>query len=109
MVVAIIGSRGLEIVDIEKYVPPETKELVSGGANGVDSCVRKFAEQKAIPYTEFAPEYERYKKGAPMVRNKKIAEYADEVIALWDGKSRGTKSVVDHCHKIGKKVSVHIL
>ena len=33
--------------------------------------------------------------------------YADEVIAFWDGSSRGTRYVIEHCKKRGKKVAVY--
>ena len=50
-----------------------------------------------IKLTEFLPQYDRYKRGAPLKRNIQIAEYADKVFAFWDGVSRGTKFVIDYC------------
>ena len=38
-----------------------------------------------------------------------IVEYADAVLAFWDGKSRGTSFVIDYCHKIEKKIDVFVL
>ena len=52
------------------------------------------------------PEYERYGRGAPIVRNKQIVDYADEVVAFWDGKSKGTLSVIKYCEKTGKRCRV---
>ena len=49
----------------------------------------------------FLPEYSRYGRGAPLKRNPQIIEYADVVIAFWDGKSKGTKYVIDNCKKTG--------
>lgn len=57
--------------------------------------------------TEFLPEYSKYGRGAPLVRNDLIIDYADEVIAFWDGKSRGTKYVIEKCKSKNKKVTVH--
>lgn len=37
MKVAVIGSRGLTVPDLDKYLPPDTTEIVSGGAKGVDT------------------------------------------------------------------------
>ena len=56
--------------------------------------------------TEFFPDYKRYGKLAPLYRNIQIIEYADEVIAFWDGKSTGTKYVIDNCMKTGRKIRV---
>ena len=108
MKVAVIGSRNLTIDDLGRYLPAETTEIVSGGARGVDTSAREYAMANSIRLTEFLPEYEKYKKGAPLKRNLQIIEYADMVVAFWDGKSKGTKFVIDNCNKIGKKVIVYI-
>ncbi len=108
MKVAVIGSRGLTVNDLEKYLPEDTTEIVSGGAKGIDACARDYAMSHDIKLTEFLPEYSRYGRGAPLKRNLQIIEYADVVIAFWDGKSRGTKYVIDNCKKHGVQVDVHI-
>lgn len=99
MIVAIIGSRGLNITNLEEYLPDGVTEIVSGSAKGVDTCAREYAHAHNLKLTEFLPEYNRYKKGAPLKRNIKIIEYADCVIAFWDGSSKGTKFVIDECEK----------
>ena len=106
MKIAIIGSRNLKVEALDEYLPSEVSEIVSGGAVGIDSCAREYAIRNEIKLTEFLPEYDKYKRGAPIVRNRKIVEYADEVIALWDGESRGTLSVIKYCEKIGKKCRI---
>ena len=107
MKVAIIGSRTIFIENIKDYIPQGTTEIVSGGAKGVDSCAKLFAEENNLKYTEFLPEYKKYGRAAPIKRNYKIVEYADIIIALWDGISKGTKSVIDYCNKAGKKVQIY--
>ena len=109
MKVAIIGSRNLIIKDLQNYIPENVTEIVSGGARGIDSCAGEYAIAHGLKLTEFLPEYDKYGKGAPLKRNLLIIDYADEVIALWDGTSRGTKYVIDNCKKKGKKVTVHTL
>ena len=108
MKVAVIGSRGLTINDLGKYLPEDTTEIVSGGAKGIDTCARNYALSHDLKLTEFLPEYNKYGRGAPLKRNLQIIEYADVVIAFWDGKSRGTKYVIDNCKKLGVQVDVHI-
>ncbi len=54
------------------------------------------------------PEYERYGRSAPLKRNLLIIDYADYVLAFWDGKSYGTKYVIDNCKKKNKPVRVLI-
>ena len=106
MKVAVIGSRGISVPDLGKYLPPETTEIVSGGAKGVDTSAREYATAHNIKLTEFLPEYGKYGRGAPLKRNIQIIEYADLVLAFWDGKSRGTKYVIDNCEKRGVPVTV---
>ncbi len=109
MRVAVIGSRGLSIDNLGEYLPENTTEIVSGGAKGVDSCARAYAVRQGLKLTEYLPEYERYGRAAPLKRNITIIENADLVLAFWDGKSRGTKSVIDNCKKRNIPVAVYML
>ena len=108
MKVAVIGSRSLHIPIpiLATYIPSQVSEIVSGGARGIDTCARSFAETNDIKLTEFLPEYDKYGRSAPLKRNIQIIDYADEVVAIWDGKSRGTAFVIHECRKRDKKVTV---
>lgn len=109
MKVAVIGSRGLSVSDLGRYLPENTTEIVSGGAKGVDTSAREYALAHGIKLTEFLPEYTMFGRSAPLKRNITIIEYSDIVLAFWDGKSRGTKFVIDNCRKLGVEVRVYIL
>ena len=109
MRVAVIGSRGLVVDDLGKYLPKETTEIVSGGARGIDTCAREYAQQHGLKLTEYLPEYSKYRRGAPLKRNITIIENADLVLAFWDGTSRGTKYVIDNCRKRNIPVEIHLL
>ena len=109
MRVAVIGSRGLMVDDLGKYLPNETTEIVSGGARGIDACAREYALRHGLKLTEYLPEYDRYGRSAPLKRNIKIIENADLVLAFWDGMSRGTKYVIDNCRKRNIPVEIHLL
>lgn len=104
---AVIGSRGLQISNLENYLPDAITEIISGGARGIDTCAKEYAAEHGIKYTEFLPEYSRYGKAAPLKRNLQIIAYADEVIAFWNGCSRGTEFVIRHCAKKNKKITVY--
>ncbi len=99
MKIAIIGSRTIENIDLKKYLPEHCDEVVSGGAKGVDRKAAEYAITHNLKLTEFLPDYKRYNKGAPLIRNKQIVDYTDAVIAFWDGKSKGTLSVINYCKK----------
>lgn len=109
MKAAIIGSRGLVLntSDIEFYLPAATTEIISGGAKGVDALAKNFAIENNYNYVEFLPNYEKYGKAAPLIRNNEIIDCADIVIALWDGKSKGTEYVINECKKIGKSLIIY--
>ena len=107
MKIAIIGSRNVKLISLEKYVS-QNDEIISGGAKGVDACAAEYARANSIKLTEFLPQYEIYGRAAPIVRNKKIVEYADKVIAFWDGSSKGTLSVINYAEKAGKTCEIII-
>ena len=108
MKAAIIGSRNLTVNLSDGYLPDGITEIVSGGAKGIDTCAREYALKNNIPLKEFLPEYNKYKRNAPLKRNLQIIDYADIVIAFWDGKSSGTKFVIDNCKKMNKKIMVYV-
>lgn len=99
MRVAVIGSRTLTNIDLEKYLPPDVTEIVSGGARGIDSIARAYALSHNIPLREFLPEYEKYGRRAPLVRNDLIVENCDLLLAFWDGVSTGTMYTVRKCRQ----------
>lgn len=107
MKVAVIGSRNLVVRNLEQYLPETVTEIVSGGAKGIDACAREYAFANQIKLTEFIPDYKQYKKAAPLKRNEQIIEYADIVIAFWDGISKGTKFSIDLCKKMNKAVTIY--
>ena len=104
--IAIIGTRTIFVENMEKYLEVGCEEIVSGGAKGVDARAADFARENGIKLTEFLPDYSTYGRAAPIVRNRKIVEYADKIIAFWDGKSRGTQFVIKYAEKLGKPCRV---
>tara|TARA_R110000850_G_C9613254_1_gene430061 strand:+ start:165 stop:518 length:354 start_codon:yes stop_codon:yes gene_type:complete len=74
-------------------------EVVSGGANGADKLGEQYAVEYNIPIKRFNADWNKYGNAAGPIRNKQMAEYSDRLIAFWDGKSRGTGSMI----KLAKK------
>ncbi len=106
MKVAIIGSRNLQLTNLAQYLPENTTEIVSGGARGIDACAKSFAEANNIKITEFLPNYKLYGRAAPLKRNIEIINYSDIVLAFWDGKSTGTRFVIENCRKLDKPIKI---
>jgi hypothetical protein len=70
-------------------------ELVSGTAIGVDRLGEQWARTRSIPITEMSADWNQYGKRAGPARNKAMAEYADAAVIIWDGKSDGTRNMID--------------
>jgi len=79
-------------------------EIVSGGSKGVDESAERTAEKDGIPLMRFPADWNKYGKKAAPVRNRKMADHADALIAIWDGKSRGTRHMIETMRKAGKPV-----
>ncbi|MFI3324994.1 MAG: hypothetical protein R3Y35_02340 [Clostridia bacterium] len=109
MILAIIGSRNL-FPDISKYIKllDTVDEIVSGGAKGVDSRARAYALAHNIKLTEFLPDYKKYGRPAPLIRNRLIVDNADEVLAFWDEKSTGTIYTIKYAVQTGKPVHLFV-
>ncbi len=102
MKTAVVGSRHIHMHDLSAYLPPNTTEIVSGGAKGIDACAAEYARAVGLALVEFRPDYRRYGRGAPLKRNIDMILYADFVLIIWDGESRGTHFVVEQCRKMNK-------
>ena len=68
----------------------------------------EYAKENGIKLTELVPQYEQYGRAAPIVRNKEIVDYSDKIIAFWNGKSKGTLSVIKYAQKTGKPCEIII-
>lgn len=106
MKIAIVGSRELTVSNLDRFLPSDVTEIVSGGARGVDTCAAEYAKSKGLRLTVFFPDYEKYGRHAPLERNKKIIDYADSVIVFWDGISTGTRFVINECKRTGKAIKI---
>lgn len=106
MKIGVVGSRDLFIDEMYKYIPSSCEKIISGGAIGIDECAAKYAKKQGIKLVEILPDYKKYGKAAPVLRNKTIADESDIVIAFWDGHSKGTRSIIDYCKKTNKICTV---
>ena len=106
MKIAIVGSRNLTNIALDKYISNEVDEIVSGGAFGVDFRAAEYAKNNNLKLTEFLPQYERYGRAAPIIRNKQIVDYSDKIIIFWNGNSKGTLSVIKYVKKTEKPFEI---
>jgi predicted Rossmann fold nucleotide-binding protein DprA/Smf involved in DNA uptake len=85
----------------------EISEVVSGGARGVDALGEEWAYKNHKHLMVFPADWDTYGRSAGIRRNKTMAGYADALIAVWDGKSKGTAHMVEEARRQGLKVFVY--
>jgi predicted Rossmann fold nucleotide-binding protein DprA/Smf involved in DNA uptake len=107
--IAVVGSREYANLALVRQFVWECERdtvIVSGGALGVDSVAVGEAKRLGMPYEVHLPDWSRYGRWAGIKRNRDIVNSADEVVAFWDGKSRGTKSTIEMAREAGKPVRI---
>lgn len=82
-------------------------EVVSGCASGVDVLGEKWAGNNNIPVKRFQAAWRKHGRAAGPIRNRQMAAYADALIAVWDGKSAGTKNMIDEAKSKGLRVFIY--
>lgn len=81
-------------------------EIVVGKAKGADELGEQYARNNGFKVKEFYPNWNKYGKSAGPIRNREMAEYADYLIAFWDGKSKGTKNMIELATKHKLNISI---
>jgi hypothetical protein len=126
MKVIIAGSKSIVDLDyIEKAVAAsgfDITEVVSGTAKGVDKLGEFYARRKKIRVQPFPADwknidvpgavirsnrYGKYNAIAGHMRNELMGQYADALIAVWDGISPGTRHMINYMLSLGKPVFVY--
>ncbi len=98
---AIVGSRDCPSIDITPYIPFVPSTIVSGGAKGADTYAKEYAIKNNIPIVEYLPQYDKYGRQAPIMRNIQIVDNCDFVLAFRNGTTSGTKFAVDYASRRG--------
>ncbi len=113
MKIIIAGSRHLHHQDAAELILEAFKatgwvatQIVSGGAPGADAAGEQWAKDNGVPCKRFLPDWKLHGFAGGPIRNRQMAAYADALMALWDGKSRGTKNMIEEAAKRGLKVHV---
>ena len=113
----IAGSREIENAEQEVnaafdqsgYKIENIEEIISGGARGIDRSGEAFARKYNVPIKRFIPDWDKEGKKAGYLRNLEMAKYADALLAIWDGKSKGTLHMINSAHKYEKEIFVYTI
>lgn len=80
-------------------------KIISGHARGTDELGERYAAEKGYETIIFPADWNTYGKRAGYIRNVQMAIYASSsdsysiLIAFWNGKSKGTKMMIDIAEK----------
>lgn len=80
--------------------------IISGVANGADKLGERYGIEKEYTIEKYPADWDRDGKSAGYIRNSKMAEVADALIAFWDGKSKGTKHMINLAKSKDLKVRI---
>jgi predicted Rossmann fold nucleotide-binding protein DprA/Smf involved in DNA uptake len=107
---AIVGSRRFNDYELMKKVLDPVKDkigmIISGGAIGADTLAQRYAKENGIVIVIYYPNYSKYGKKAPLVRNVVIANMAEKMIAFAYKDSIGTRHVISKMKQLGKPVAI---
>lgn len=115
-IVTICGSRGIDrmttenILDgIDKCVNLHDGGIITGGARGVDTWAKQWANNHGIDNKVIPADWDTHGKKAGYIRNFTMVSISQMVIAIWDGESKGTKHTIDICLEQKKTLIVVVV
>ena len=83
-------------------------EIVSGAYyRGADKLGEQYAKERGYKLTQFPADWKIFGRAAGPKRNEQMANYADALIAFWDGKSKGTLNMIKLANQ--NKLSVTVI
>ncbi len=111
-VLMVCGSRSIEDHDFvwkcieETYKTYKFDTIIEGGADGVDSLAGLFTIYHRFNHMTIYPQWNKHGNKAGFMRNSDLVEICNKGIAMWDGKSTGTKDSITKLKKVGKLLKV---
>lgn len=80
--------------------------IISGHCSGADMIGEMYAHNHSLQVELYPADWKKYGKASGPIRNEEMAKTANRLIAFWDGKSKGTKSMIGLAQKHGCEVFV---
>lgn len=110
MKTAVIGSRTFDNYQQLKAVldnlSEKPTEIISGGAKGADALAERYAKENSLPLKVIPANWERHGKAAGPIRNLLIIEASEQIIAMWDGQSKGTEHTIKTARQLNRPTKV---
>jgi len=116
MKLIVAGSRSIQDTELvwqkisDFLSANKVTEFVNGGCpTGPDDDAKCYAEYHCIPTTFFMADWPKHGKAAGPIRNRQMAEYADHLLLIWDGESKGSLNMKYEMRKLGKQITEWIV
>lgn len=113
MILIIAGSRRInnhgEVARAVRNTGLKISKILIGNAKGVDTVAENYAATSQIPVEIMDAPWDKYGKPAGTIRNDRMTDAADALLAIWDGKSDGTLGLIKLMNKKNKPVFVHLV
>tara|TARA_R100000781_G_scaffold11374_1_gene10427 strand:+ start:2093 stop:2467 length:375 start_codon:yes stop_codon:yes gene_type:complete len=117
MKLAIIGSRSITddafvLKTVNNYVMDNMPSVIlKGDGKGIDPAVNHFAKAHEIDIVNFLPHHlldasTSFSSKYFFIRTKQLLNNADELLAIWDTKSKGTEYAIKYAQKLELPVKV---
>lgn len=109
-IICICGSRSINWINLDLFIDPtHVKQIIQGGAIGIDNLAAQWAKRHKIDCITYLPNWKIYGKRAGLERNKEMVEHCDVVIAFHDGKSKGTLYTINYAKSIEVPYICHLV
>jgi DNA-binding transcriptional regulator PaaX len=82
--------------------------IISGTAHGADQLGELWAIENNVPIERFPANWVGNGMSAGFIRNEEMANNADALVALWDGKSTGTLHMIELAELFGLDIYIHL-
>ena len=84
----------------------DVEAILCGECRGADMMGKDYALERGIDVESYPADWKKYGRAAGAIRNKQMAQNADLLIAFWDGKSKGTKMMIQFMQLKGGRVEI---
>ena len=108
MRIVLICSNVVSAAELDKYLPTETKEVISLGERSLSDAVKDHLSARGIVPVDFKPGAGKTDRAQYEKRTAALLGKADVVLASWDGKSAGTKALIDRCSSMKVPLRVFV-
>ena len=111
----VFGSRSLYNEEVRGILLNVIKQykvsaiVTASKIRGVCKLARELAEEKSLLLISVPIDKKKWGKGCYNVRSYLIASISDVIVAVWDGKSRGTKGEIELCKENGFDYGLYIV